>query len=540
MATDLSIQRQSDETDMEPHSLLPTLNRTQEEELLSDASNAGQTRKNAPFNKMPIIPLTGEFSEKNSMEATDENLVETSKIFQERPEQVTKRGRHPSPNRRFSFSLGHMTRSFSLKDNASVPQLSSTYVSVKSGPISNDSSSLSAANKEKNGHQRGRSSTLRRLLDPLLKPIGLLPVPSAETDQSPKESLNPFSLKPPLSSELFQNGKDITSSIRGFLHFSRRNGLPFFRFVVNKKGSIFAAPTKNSASMGRNASSCSYSFYTIDEIPKKSSSWISHGTKEKRCDFLYNVVAQMNVNCSSFSSCRGQNSTNQYVEKEFVLCGAELRKTDQASPGFTSTRELAAAVVRVCGESSRLAIQRNCYEDMTAKGFSPCTPVKECSCNLRMTTTVIFPGGIHGLPSKGVPSPLIQRWKSGGSCDCGGWDVGCKLHVLCSENRHCHIPKESEAQQDKPIFSLTPIHNGVHLVEFDSSISSLQAFFICVTIISYQKPCDLADEYTLSEDEGLCEPKGESEGPKNTNVIVPNKAPVSYTPSPPLSPVGRV
>lgn len=55
-----------------------------------------------------------------------------------------------------------------------------------------------------------------------------------------------------------------------------------------------------------------------------------------------------------------------------------------------------------------------------------------------ISTRVIIPGGIHGLPCKGVPSPLIDRWKSGGSCDCGGWDVGCKLRILSNKNQRQH------------------------------------------------------------------------------------------------------
>jgi hypothetical protein len=49
--------------------------------------------------------------------------------------------------------------------------------------------------------------------------------------------------------------------------------------------------------------------------------------------------------------------------------------------------------------------------------------------------TVVLPGGVHSLPSKGGPSSLLERWKSGGSCDCGGWDLACKLKILAGENQ---------------------------------------------------------------------------------------------------------
>jgi len=46
--------------------------------------------------------------------------------------------------------------------------------------------------------------------------------------------------------------------------------------------------------------------------------------------------------------------------------------------------------------------------------------------------SIVIPAGIHGGPKSrdGGPSSLIDRWKSGGCCDCGGWDEGCPLTVF--------------------------------------------------------------------------------------------------------------
>ena len=45
---------------------------------------------------------------------------------------------------------------------------------------------------------------------------------------------------------------------------------------------------------------------------------------------------------------------------------------------------------------------------------------------------VVVPAGVHGGPrtKNGGPSSLVERWRSGGSCDCGGWDIGCPLTIL--------------------------------------------------------------------------------------------------------------
>ncbi|KAE9459583.1 hypothetical protein C3L33_08552, partial [Rhododendron williamsianum] len=45
---------------------------------------------------------------------------------------------------------------------------------------------------------------------------------------------------------------------------------------------------------------------------------------------------------------------------------------------------------------------------------------------------VVTPCGNHGLPSTDSrgPSPLLDRWRLGGGCDCGGWDIACPLTFL--------------------------------------------------------------------------------------------------------------
>lgn len=52
----------------------------------------------------------------------------------------------------------------------------------------------------------------------------------------------------------------------------------------------------------------------------------------------------------------------------------------------------------------------------------------DCSTSM----DVLIPAGFHGGPRtrNGGPSGLIERWRSGGICDCGGWDLGCPLTVL--------------------------------------------------------------------------------------------------------------
>ena len=48
------------------------------------------------------------------------------------------------------------------------------------------------------------------------------------------------------------------------------------------------------------------------------------------------------------------------------------------------------------------------------------------SSRSKTSVDVVVPSGIHGGPC----SSLIERWKSQGNCDCGGWDLGCSLTLL--------------------------------------------------------------------------------------------------------------
>lgn len=75
-----------------------------------------------------------------------------------------------------------------------------------------------------------------------------------------------------------------------------------------------------------------------------------------------------------------------------------------------------------------------------------------------------------------------------------------------------------------PIFSLIPSKDGTFSVEYDTSVSRLQAFFICVAVLSGQKePSDDSELKTFetSPDHGV-------------------KFPTKYATNPPLSPAGRV
>jgi hypothetical protein len=181
---------------------------------------------------------------------------------------------------------------------------------------------------------------------------------------------------------------------------------------------------------------------------------------------------------------------------------------------------------------------------------------------------VVIPRGNHGLPTteNSCPSPLIQRWRSGGGCDCGGWDMACPLMVLgnprisCShdqplvENQHPLQLFVQGAKEHIPALYMSFVEEGQYDVHFHAQLSTLQAFSICVAILHNT---EVSDSYRNGENvqqfshcnslkmlidddvqflvEAVTE---EEEVPKPLKEAV--TALQSYMPNPPFSPISRV
>lgn len=90
------------------------------------------------------------------------------------------------------------------------------------------------------------------------------------------------------------------------------------------------------------------------------------------------------------------------------------------------------------------------------------------------------------------------------------------------------------SQENRPILSLVPSKDGIYSVEYNTSISRLQAFFICVAVLSSQKVPDLSSVSGVPESRAF--DQSDMSGSNGYRV----KLPAKYAPNPPLSPVGRV
>ena len=102
------------------------------------------------------------------------------------------------------------------------------------------------------------------------------------------------------------------------------------------------------------------------------------------------------------------------------------------------------------------------------------------------------------------------------------------------------LSEQGGAIGNRPIFSLVPSEKGIYSVEFGASISLLQAFAICVEVISSQKSVDLSEGKNPSEAKLLPESALTGINWVNFPTEVQGEVPAKCVPPPPPSPVGRV
>ncbi|MCL7040183.1 hypothetical protein MKW94_020894 [Papaver nudicaule] len=251
--------------------------------------------------------------------------------------------------------------------------------------------------------------------------------------------------------------------------------------------------------------------------------------------------------------------------------------------------EIAGIVIQVPFEK-RESLKGDKQEDTTAcvgysRNSSVCTGVNNRNSeslapgirrrrNLT-NVTVVTPSGTHGLPSSekgGVgPSSLLERWRSSGVCDCGGWDMACPLLVLDSaraqnvavgsglrliDNKQPLELFVQSAKEKIPALTIKAINDGQYEVDFHAKLSKLQAFSICVAILhssdvstaevfGYEKDakqrlqCNSLKVLLEEEVRFLIEAVAEG-GKRKMTTKTKEEHPPSFMLNPPFSPIGRV
>nr|GMD75447.1 uncharacterized protein LOC109175677 [Ipomoea batatas] len=144
--------------------------------------------------------------------------------------------------------------------------------------------------------------------------------------------------------------------------------------------------------------------------------------------------------------------------------------------------------------------QKNASLETSIHSENPSFSSGECSTSM----DVVVPAGFHGGPRarNGGPSSLLERWSSGGHCECGGWDLGCPLTVLNTIPNKTDDLSETGLSEDcktidlfiqgsresVPIMKMANIHDGLYYIHFQSTLLSLQAFAIATAIIHSRSP----------------------------------------------------
>ncbi|KAL5078897.1 hypothetical protein RYX36_007318 [Vicia faba] len=224
------------------------------------------------------------------------------------------------------------------------------------------------------------------------------------------------------------------------------------------------------------------------------------------------LVGKMNVS-TSLTLCHHENCT--MMETQFVLFGNTSSQKNLKKGLFQKL----AKVFRTCwgpepGSNDESEI--NFLEKNAAPNFELAAIVVrehvpfDCEGFGRennqdyesgSSINVIIPAGIHGgqKSRNGGPSSLIDRWKFGGCCDCGGWDEGCPLTVfhtkssnsqVLSQQDHIHLHENcnsldivtQDSSKSKSILSIRNIKDGLYYGYFEPPLSALQSFAIVLAI----------------------------------------------------------
>ncbi|KAL0710648.1 hypothetical protein Bca4012_017626 [Brassica carinata] len=321
---------------------------------------------------------------------------------------------------------------------------------------------------------------------------------------------------------------------QGTLQFTMKdNKTPHFVYSLDDQKEIYVASLSNS-SFGFDRSSLDYSY-------------LIHLKKGHRSEPQH-LVGKLKVSTSFPVS-----STNErIVERQFVLFSSGVNPQIPSHNDIKKSRRLSKKVVDALKSTTRAARQRSVsrfsrassvadsyswepfqepdhdleepvsllddnlpsnlettavvvreqYEEEKGGGgwgmkFLKKTPLTRTSHAKHSTSIdVVIPSGIHGGPRRrnGGPSSLVERWKSGGSCDCSGWDLGCPLTVFKGQAREdqsegqCNLFElfSEGSKQGIPGLRIMSVRGGLYFVQFQAKMSILQSFSIALAYIHSQ------------------------------------------------------
>ncbi|XP_034894671.1 uncharacterized protein [Populus alba] len=406
--------------------------------------------------------------------------------------------------------------------------------------------------------------------------------------------------------------------LHGRLKLENKHGVPFFEFSLDFPEEVLVAKTWKT----NNAFNWVYTFHSISSRKKSNATgWgLTDGNKESL------VVGQMQVSCHLCSKLKDGGDFDNSMVTEFVMYdiaharhrvstedSPDVRPDSSANPGlvggshemggnsdavkhqpkyafdrghFDSSNpyprasavlhpdlEIAAVVIQLPfakreslkykrGDRGSDEMHSNLLNLSVGEQRRKTIPDKENAENVK----VVIPTGNHSLPngdSQG-PSSLLDRWRSGGGCDCGGWDMACPLTVFGNPGIQCaedeplldnQQPLElflMGTKENIPALTMTVLEEGQYAVDFHAQLSTLQAFSICVAILhgteatgvtreergNQLSHCNSLKMLIEEEVKFLIETVTEEEKRKASKKVEGIRQ--SYVLNPPFSPISRV
>ncbi|XP_057775916.1 uncharacterized protein LOC130994839 [Salvia miltiorrhiza] len=421
---------------------------------------------------------------------------------------------------------------------------------------------------------RGRFSHVRNMLDPFVKsksrrsPLCSFNKTHGETT-SGRPMLGDIFEKPHHVEydHQYEEKKETHNSVprcspahlHGLLKMGSKHGAPFFQFSVKSPEDFYVAKTWKV----ENASTWIYTFHVFPNRRKRGAS----GWGLKECSRESSMVGWMQVSCHLHTEFEGAGQSNDSMMTEFVLYDVlHSRKSIGDTGQFMSSKlhpelEIAAIIMQAPlekRESLKFKSGDKKIDETSPNLLDHCRVVKakegvsDTSNPGKMH--VVIPAGNHSLPASGSrgPSPLLDRWRSGGGCDCGGWDMACPLSVFTNKIAEEHRTElfVQGRRDNTPAFTMRVIEGGKYAVDFHAQLSSLQAFSICVAILhaaeasptgrERSKPMlqsDALKVYTEEEIKTMLDAIAKEEKSKVKKI---EQAVPSFVLSPPFSPIARV
>ncbi|XP_072983906.1 uncharacterized protein [Typha latifolia] len=336
--------------------------------------------------------------------------------------------------------------------------------------------------------------------------------------------------------------------LHAILKVEGKKGIQSFKFSMKDAEDILSAKAWKT----ENASKWVYTFH------KKRINSIGRGTKDKY-RHSPPVVGQMQLSCNPSSDVRENGTLDKFIEAEFILYDiAQARRSSAAeertrcsldfiqhgvaeslvAQGHLEREnsmerqhhirhslstwdsnastcypwsqedlhpqlEIAAVVIQIPlnkkDSSKYIKEQANSKESPNLSTVTSVNQEREPIATFLYhdTVKVVIPSGTHGSPSCDVigPLPLLDRWRFGGGCDCGGWDMACPVVVLdnpCGDDCVDYLMMENKKElvlfvqgnkEKIPALSINYSGKGQYSVNFHAQLSALQAFSICIAIL---------------------------------------------------------